>query len=121
MGVTKTAASHFYSMNAMLKCIRLYIEFFAHEKGVTHTAKHLNKRLDMAVAFYQNEFSKGLPEDVKQEWFKEWTDKDFTSISIILDHWAEFSDHQRGTLELICMEIKDGTLKIVQEDPTNGK
>jgi hypothetical protein len=114
MAVDKKVASHFYSMNAMLKCVRMYIDLFDHEQGVSHTAKHLNKRLDMAVAYYQNAFSKGLPDDVKKEWSEEWTKKDFESISNILDYWVEMNNRQRQELELICKELKDGSLKIVE-------
>lgn len=111
-----TKGRHFIAMNSMLKCVSLYIDFFNHESSTAKRPKFLISRLQGSINYFQKEFEKLMPEQLKSLWRQDLEEKDFTSISRVLDYWVEMSNEERESLELVCESIKNGTFKVELED-----
>lgn len=117
--VSDKTAAHFLSMHKMLKCIRFYIEFFKHEKIYSASAKHLNNKLDNSIRIYQNDIGRMFKDEHRKIWHDDLTEKDFAYASNILDFCTNFNDDQKYALELFCQELKNGTVRI-EEENING-
>lgn len=109
------AGRHFIAMNSMLKCIQLYLDFFKHEKLVSSFTKFQCNKLETSIQFFYDKIEKNMPKETKELWGQSWENKDFESISRILEYWSEMNNHDRATLELVCEEMKSGTFKVEQD------
>lgn len=110
-------AKNFLSMNSLLKCVSLYLDYFAYEKLTEKFIKQISQRLGYAIKHFQDSYGSLLKDpEYKKTWSDNWEKRDFESIARTLNYWVDMDDEQRATLEFAAQQIVLKNFKIELED-----
>lgn len=111
MKVTREAST-FYSMMALLKVVNHYAEYLCSSGEVVKNLKRDIRLLQNRIKDLDRTCNRSLEGSERQQWQKEWTEKDFEVFSSVLFVMADMSEEQRNIAEEFMNELKAGNIKV---------
>lgn len=111
--ITKEA-SVFYSMMSLFKVACNYGDFIV---GSAKVGDRIRKELGYVTAkfrLFERKISAEAPVEVRAQWDKEWTDRDYEIFASVFFKLADMNEQQRAVVEEFCAQVEQGKAHAVK-------
>lgn len=110
MIITKEAKI-FYSLIALLKVSRIFADDLVSSGEVARSLKHDLRVITNNIAHLERISNASLNGKDREQWIREWTEKDYEVYSAILFYLNDMSEDRRLIAEEFMKQLAEGKVK----------
>ena len=97
----------FYSMVSLLKTAEYYGNYLIDSKAVSHSSKNEIRNMTNHISRFVKIVAEGLPENARQQWLEQWKNKDYFSLTNIIEYAANLNDDKRNQIEEYAKQLSE--------------